>query len=232
MQKVFAIALLLAFASAGAQGQRMSGGRAGFSSMQHRGGFPVSAGRRSLIGLRGVPFREIGRRGGYGRGSFYGGWPYYDGWPYWGYDYDGGYDPEVGVQAPPPQSPTVVQKQEPVPDAVLLELQGNRWVRVSSFETATPPSESAPAAAAATPAAAKELPPAVIVFRDGHTEQISSYSIIGATLYAKADYVSSGDWTREIQLAELDLPATIKQNQERGVPFQLPAGPNEVVLRP
>ena len=66
----------------------------------------------------------------------------------------------------------------------------------------------------------------------GHTEELSSYSIIGTTLYAKGDYWSSGSWTRKIQMAELNIPATVKRNQERGVNFELPAGPNEVILRP
>ena len=36
----------------------------------------------------------------------------------------------------------------------------------------------------------------------------------------------------KVQLADLDLPRTVKQNQERGLKFDLPSGPNEVVLRP
>lgn len=59
-----------------------------------------------------------------------------------------------------------------------------------------------------------------------------SYSIIGTTLYTKADYLTTGAWTRKVLLADLDLPATIKQNQDRGLKFDLPSGPNEVVLRP
>ena len=55
---------------------------------------------------------------------------------------------------------------------------------------------------------------------------------MGTTLYAKADYLTTGAWTRKVLLADLDLPATIKQNQERGLKFDLPSGPNEVVLRP
>jgi hypothetical protein len=55
---------------------------------------------------------------------------------------------------------------------------------------------------------------------------------MGTTLYAKADYLATGAWTRKVQLADLDLPATVKQNQQRGLKFELPSGPNEVVLRP
>ena len=133
------------------------------------------------------------------------------------------------VKLPPVVSNPILEPArkppEPVPSAVLLELQGNQWVKVSSFATATP--------AKGTPAeVVRELPPAVIVYRDGHSEELSSYSIIGSTLYAKADYLTTGAWTRKVQLADLDLPRTVKQNQERGLKFDLPSGPNEVVLRP
>jgi hypothetical protein len=78
----------------------------------------------------------------------------------------------------------------------------------------------------------KELPPAILVYRDGHTEEINSYSIIGPVIYTKADYWTSGSWTRKIQIADLDLPATFKQNQDRGVKFDLPSNPDEVMIRP
>ena len=84
----------------------------------------------------------------------------------------------------------------------------------------------------AAPPAARELPPAVLVFRDGRTEEVSDYTIMSGTIYSKADYWSSGSWTRKIQIADLDVPATLKQNQERGLSFVLPSGPNEVVMRP
>ena len=69
-----------------------------------------------------------------------------------------------------------------------------------------------------------EQPPAnqpktVLVFRDGHQLEIANYAIVGGTLYD----LSEGR-TKKVQLAELDLPATVKQNDDRGVNFQLPAG--------
>ena len=76
------------------------------------------------------------------------------------------------------------------------------------------------------------LPPAVLVFRDGHKQEIEKYTIVGATIYTNADYWSSGSWTREVQIVELDVPATLKLNRERGAKFSLPSGPNEVMIRP
>lgn len=179
-------------------------------------------GHGSLIGLSGVPFDREHRRG-FGRNAFF-----YGGWPYFPPEYDDSYEPAVYVQppaAPPPSAPQV--RQEPVPDAALLELQGNQWVKVTSFTTAQPQ-----AAAGIVAVSAKQLPPAILVYRDGHTEEVSSYSIIGTTLYTKSDYWTSGAWSRKIQIADLDLPATIKQNRDRGVNFDLPSGPDEVILRP
>jgi hypothetical protein len=76
------------------------------------------------------------------------------------------------------------------------------------------------------------MPPAVLIYRDGHREEVTHYAIIGQALYTRADYWTTGTWTRTIQLAELDLPATLKANHERSVKFDLPSSPDEVVIRP
>ncbi len=150
----------------------------------------------------------------------------YGGWPYWAPDYQV-YEPEPMI-APQAETPvTVWRKQEPVPDAVLLELHGTEWVKVK-FAT----SVSKGSSEQLTNSATKELPAAVIVYRDGHTEELTSYSIMGATIYTKADYWSTGKWTRKIQVADLDIPATLQRNRDRGVRFDLPTGPDEIVLRP
>jgi hypothetical protein len=131
----------------------------------------------------------------------------------------------------------------------VLELQGDRWVRITNFgesqtvlqssetgqERTVNPRSALPAAIsrrAQTAEPVAKLPPAVLVFRDGHTEEIGKYMIRGATLYTSADYWSSGSWTRKIPIADLDVPATLKLNQERGAKFSLPSGPNEVMIRP
>lgn len=166
------------------------------------------------------PFRRFGYPYPYGYGLY--GAPYY-----YGDDY-GAYESDYRAEPAPQAAPVVQEKAEPLPDPVLLELHGSQWVKVGNFGEA---SQQALNASAST-ASAKEIPPAVLVYRDGHSEEVSSYSIIGSALYTKSDYYSSGSWTRTIQLADLDLPATLKQNQQRGVKFDLPAGPNEVVIRP
>jgi hypothetical protein len=96
---------------------------------------------------------------------------------------------------------------------------------VSNLPTATP--RRVPTAEARS-----ELPTAVLVFRDGHKEEIGKYVIMGATICTSANYWSSGSWTRKVQIVELDVPATLKLNEERGAKFSLPSGPNEVMIRP
>lgn len=130
----------------------------------------------------------------------------------------------VVVQAPPAPVP---EKSSAEP--LLLELRGDRFVRLGTEDYSSEPGPNVSANSTPTP---RELPPAVLVFRDGHKEEVRSYTITGPVIYTAADYWTEGSWTRKIQIADLDVPSTLKLNQERGTNFSLPAGPNEVVVRP
>ena len=55
-----------------------------------------------------------------------------------------------------------------------------------------------------------------LVFRDGHQQQVTNYAIMGQTVYV------FDNRTQKIALSDLDVPATIKLNDDRGVEFQLP----------
>jgi len=114
----------------------------------------------------------------------------------------------------------------------LLELRSGQWVRVTNFGETSERALSAGAQESTPTAKPQEMAPAILVYRDGHMEEVSSYSIIGRMIYTKADYWTAGAWTRTIQIADLDIPATLKQNQQRGVKFELPSGPDEVMIRP
>jgi hypothetical protein len=59
--------------------------------------------------------------------------------------------------------------------------------------------------------------PTMLVFKDGHQLEIENYAIVNMTLYD----LTPGH-PRKIALADLDLPATQKQNDDRGVTFDLP----------
>jgi hypothetical protein len=140
------------------------------------------------------------------------------------------------------------QPPPPPSQPLLIELQGDRYVRLSSGElsenprndrepvrvvaSAIPARTHATTNAAIHPPAARELPPAVLIFRDGHSEEVRDYSIVGGVMYARGDYYTDGYWNKKIELAALNLPETLKSNRARGVPFVLPNAPNEVVTRP
>lgn len=197
------------------------------------------------------PFRG-GRRGGFGharpRGRYFNrsGFilPYF-----YPPDYYGGYYEPPETQAPSPQvlvvktaAPEVEPPPAPPPESLVLELHGNHWVRI----TDSGESEVGPAAAKAGAAQVprqrtavaeaaqppRVLPAAVLVFRNGHEEQTTKYTIIGRFIYTSTDYWNGGAWTRKIPIAQLDVPATLRANQERGVKFNLPSVPNEIVVRP
>jgi len=61
-------------------------------------------------------------------------------------------------------------------------------------------------------------PSTVLVFKDGHRSDVVNYAIVGDTLF---DFGAGR--THKILLADLDLPATQKANDDRGVDFQIPA---------
>ncbi len=76
---------------------------------------------------------------------------------------------------------------------------------------------SAPEPREASPSATEEVaaqPATLLIFKDGHQIEVENYAIVGETLFE-----FSNGLTHKIQLAELDLPATQKANDDRGVEF-------------
>jgi hypothetical protein len=154
------------------------------------------------------------------------------------------------IQSPVPQivmmqaPPVAAEVPEASPRELLIEWQGDHYARITSAESGgihgqpAPPdyseqSSSRAAVIHSDPSAkARELPPVVLLFKDGRKEEVKSYTIVSAVMYSSTDYWSSGSWNRKIQLADLDVPGTLKLNQERGVKFVLPSAANEVVTRP
>lgn len=60
-------------------------------------------------------------------------------------------------------------------------------------------------------------PATALVFRDQHVEEVRNYAIAGGTLWVLNEQAA-----KKIPLAQLDLPATVKMNDDRGVDFQVP----------
>lgn len=152
-------------------------------------------------------------------------------------------------EAPPVQVVVAQPAPSPAPaasaiESLLLENRDGQWVRIPTGNQIPTIAQSPQPASAqgsgqhpgmtelaeAVPPLPK-LPPAEIVFRDGRTEELGKYMIQGDTLFTNADYWTTGSWTRKIPLKELDIPASLKLNKERGTKFNLPSNPNEVVVR-
>jgi hypothetical protein len=102
--------------------------------------------------------------------------------------------------------------------------------RTSTRSTPSNSSSKTPAITAAIPA--QNLPPAVLVFQDGHTEEVRDYTIADGMLYARGDYYTDGYWNKKISLSNLNVAQTLQANLARNVNFVLPASPNEVITRP
>jgi hypothetical protein len=219
-----------------------------------RSGFTGAAGGRAgghpSHGSAGRGRGHRGQRGfsGSGFGDYY---PFYDSRD----DTDDGGEPPPAPIIVQTAAPTA-KPTEPL----VMELRGDHWVRLTIYgpqELGGEPdklpstSQSAPRQPGShddsrstrrttrsgeapleetQPTAA--LPPAVLVFRDGHQEEAAKYTIVGSTIFIKADYWSSGSWTHEVPIAKLDILATTQANQERGTKFSLPSRAGEVMMRP
>jgi len=57
----------------------------------------------------------------------------------------------------------------------------------------------------------------VLVFRDGHHQEVTNYAIMGQTVYV------FDNRKQKIGLGDIDVPATIKLNDDRGVDFHIPS---------
>lgn len=189
-------------------------------------------------------------RGGIARTSFY---PLAFSDPFYSdYLYGSGYPvasqpPMIFLQAPPAAAPAPDHSISPV-QPLMIELQGDRYVRVSGPESSGAEmidreainrdrmermlDSPRPERRSSTTLAAPALSTAILIFRDGHREEVSDYTIADGVLYTRADYYTAGFWNRKIELSWLNLPETIASNQSRGATFRLPLSPNEVIVGP
>jgi hypothetical protein len=144
--------------------------------------------------------------------------------------------PVIVMQSPPAAAPAA---ETPAPSAqpLMIELQGDRYVQVSGNEDSSSQRIDQPPTRVSERSSDRQQSPqqnspVLLVFRDGHSEEISSYTIENGILYSTADYYTAGSWNRKIELSALNIPATLNSNRSRGVPFMLPTAPNEVVVGP
>jgi hypothetical protein len=141
----------------------------------------------------------------------YGGYGYYD--PWWWWDSDSSYDDDQARQMEMANE----MNQQSLEEQQMRQ-QGEQYDQ-DAYGRPTPlaPRDDAPrnqAISAATPAIAT-----VLVFRDQHQQQVQNYAIVGETLWA-----FEPQRTQKIPLSDLDIPATQKANDDRGVEFKVPGG--------
>lgn len=179
-------------------------------------------------GFRGEQFRHFGNaRGYYPLGLF-----------------DSYYADYLDAGYPVASQPAVIVVQQPqtgsapVPPAasqpLMIELQGDRYVQLSGNQSSQAQMIDSPSKPWQAPRSDVRTPagPVVLVFRDGHSQEVSAYTIASGILYAASDYASTGEWTQAIELASLNVPETVATNSSRGLRFQLPSAPNEVIVGP
>jgi hypothetical protein len=127
-------------------------------------------------------------------------------------------------------------------DPLMIELHNGQYVRVDSpaingdaLPLPLPPNHSRTSPAPSpmiTRTPSEPLPAAILIFRDGHSEEVRDYTIADGILYARGDFYTDGYWNKKINLATLNIPETLQANDERNVKFVLPSSPNEVITRP
>jgi hypothetical protein len=143
-------------------------------------------------------------------------------------------------------------RESPSTQPLMIELQNGRYVRVTSTPAngealprepshaqsnhPQPAKQTRPnspvASNSTTQTPTSNLPPAILVFRDGHSEEVRDYAIADGVLYARGDYYTDGYWNKKIALSTLNVAETLAANTTRQVKFVLPTSPNEVITRP
>lgn len=224
MRRWLAVAALgAAFLMLPAWGQRRGGASGGFAGHAgFSGGHAMVGARGPMMGARGFPGVQRGNvnlvigsfarpgfgRPGFGRrrGRFFRPWPYgYYGW--WDYG-DDSYSSDTYQNYPAYEYSAAYaenDRQQAAIDRLENEVDRLRQEREARESNA---SQSR---------AKTEIQPTELVFRDKHTEEVQNYAIVGQTFW-----ILNAEKARKIPIAQLDIPATQKANEARGVDFQLP----------
>lgn len=144
--------------------------------------------------------------------------------------------PVFVAQAPPASAP--VEEKLPA-DPLMIELQGERYVRVGgenvaedgtvAFSTAS--GEHVQETQNHSDSTRRTLS-SILVFRDGHREEVPEYTIANGVVYVESNFYTAGAWTRKVALSSLDVAQTLRVNQSRGTTFRFSSSPNEVVVGP
>jgi hypothetical protein len=125
-----------------------------------------------------------------------------------------GSEAEQEAEEPDPPAPTIFEHRSSsarVPVAAAEPQRRGRNYLDSGEQQPVPAVEL-------SPAEARQQIPIVLIYRDGHQQEVTNYAIVGQTLYDLGTFVA-----HKIPLADLNLKETIKANDDRGLEFALPA---------
>jgi len=202
-------------------------GRATFSS-QPSPGFRGSAGfSRPNFGSRSThfsttfgtgfrrPFHGSGRfhRGFFFRSFspyFYGyyGYPYYSDYAYPPYDSYPGYNDAATYSAGTAQNANDLIAQQQDIDRLENEVARLREEKESREEAPAKPGQEN---------RSEPSTPTLLIFRDKHTQEVQNYAVVGGTLW-----IFNERRATKLPLSWLDIDATTKANENRGVDFRVP----------
>jgi hypothetical protein len=198
------------YVSHGSTGTRFGGTRVASSGARFAG-----RGER-FGGGRGDHFRR-GRFGPYRYGNCYGYgcWGY--GYPFYAY---GGIDPNWwwdsyssnDADDADERAEANEMNEENLREQQMLREQDHQAYARSSSRPQIPASR-----APERDERAQAEPATVLIFRDQHQREIQNYAIVDEMLW-----IFTPQRTEKVPLAVLDMPATIKANEDRGVEFHLP----------
>src|SRR5271165_3317831 len=158
-------------------------------------------------GWRGYPYRYYAGWRGYpwwGWGGYgYPGWGWYGGYYDSSYDSDDGYDSSYAQQYPtyaylPPSGSTATYATQDEVQRIQQEVNQLRAAQAQRYSD-------------------QIHTETVLVYRDGHKETIQNYAVTGNTLW-----IFNENHARKVPLSSLDLNATRRDNDERGVDFIVP----------
>jgi hypothetical protein len=160
-------------------------------------------------GFRGSRFRDHRRfrNDCFGFGCL--GFGYYD--PYWWWNSGSSYDEDYERDRQIANEMNQQSLEEQQMRQEEADGDQDRYARSS-------PRASSHVAAGDDPQGAAIVPATVLVFRDQRRVEIRNYAIVGQTIWNFAS-----PRTQKIPLSDLDLDATVKANEDRGLTFRVPA---------
>jgi len=125
--------------------------------------------------------------------------------------------PDPQPQADYPAGPTIFDRRASGESSSLAEAAYADRMR----EQPQPEPQRSYSAPASDAAPVADQPQTVLVFKDGHQLEVQNYAIVGSMIYDMTPGRRS-----KIALSALDLASTAKENDGRGIDFQLPATPD------